>query len=91
MIIANGLTADGLDDSEIAQLKAAGSALDSSVEFAIEARHARAALQQEQLQRLRDGANCPLIVLPAITSHAVGPDEVEEIASLLADQLSQLD
>ena len=91
LIIANGLTGDGLDDSEIAQLKAAGSAVDSSVESAIEARHARAALQQEQLQRLRDGANCPLIVLPAITSHAVGPDEVEEIASLLADQLSQLD
>ena len=64
---------------------------DASADFAHKLAQTRAALQQEQLQRLRDGANCPLIVLPAITSHAVGPDEVEEIASLLADQLSQLD
>ena len=90
LIIANGLTADGLDDSEIAQLSAAGPAVDGGVAAAINGRHARSALQQEQLRRLRDGASCPLITLPAITSHAVGADELEQLASMLEAELGQL-
>ncbi len=88
LIVANGLIEDGLGGGEISELEAV-SAVDPIAVAAIASRHSRSLLQQDQLRRLRSGAQCPLIVLPAITSHAVGPDELQQLASLLPAALAQ--
>lgn len=88
LIVANGLIEDGLGGDELSGLEAV-SAIDPIAVAAITSRHSRSQLQQDQLGRLRSGAQCPLIVLPAITSHAVGPDELQQLASLLAAALAQ--
>ena len=72
------------------QLADCAGAVDTVAIAAIELRHARAAIQQQQLERLKAGAHCPLIILPAITNHAVGPDELEQIATLLDSELQLL-
>ncbi len=88
LIIANGLITDNLSEQELAEL--AGAAIDAVAVAAIKLRHGRATIQQQQLERLRAGAQCPLITLPAITSHAVGPDELEQLAALLDAELTLL-
>ncbi len=90
LIVANGLIVDQLGEQALAVLAAASAAVDSSVVAAIESRHARSLLQQQQRQRLLDGAQCPLVTLPAIANHAVGPDQIEQLAALLGDALAQL-
>jgi anion-transporting ArsA/GET3 family ATPase len=90
LIIANGLITDSLSEQELEQLAACAGSIDATAITAIELRHARAAIQRQQLERLRAGAHCPLIILPAITSHAVGPDELEQIAALLDSELQLL-
>ena len=88
LIIANGLITDELSDQE---LEEASPRLDAAVADAVNSRHARLLLQREQLGRLREGAACALITLPAISSNAVGPDELEQLATMLREQLAQLD
>ncbi len=88
LIVANGLIEDGLDGGELSELETV-SVIDPIAVAAIASRHSRSLLQQDQLRRLRSGAQCPLIVLPAITSHAVGPDELQQVAGLLAAALAQ--
>lgn len=90
LIVANGLIPDRLSEQEVAQLAVPTVAIDPVAVAAIKLRHARSAMQREQLERLRSGAQCPLITLPAITSHAVGPDELEQLAALLGSELQLL-
>lgn len=87
LIVANALIADRLSGGEL-DLLTANTAIEPAAAAAVTARHARATLQQEQLLRLRSSAQCAVTVLPAITSHAVGPDELERLAALLAAELS---
>lgn len=87
LIIANDLIEDDLGSEELGEL-AANDAIDLSAIAAITARHSRSLLQHDQLTRLRSSADCPLIVLPTIASHAVGPDELDQLAALLAAELT---
>jgi anion-transporting ArsA/GET3 family ATPase len=88
LVVANALIEDNLSSEDLGKLAASG-AVDASTVAAINSRHSRSLLQRDQLNRLRSGADCPLIVLPEIASHAVGPDELEQLAALLADALAQ--
>ena len=90
LIVANDFISDDLGQPEIDQLSAAGSELSGAATTAILTRHQRSRLQQAQLTRLRGAADCPLVVLPAIASHAIGPDELEQLTALLATELRRL-
>ena len=90
LIVANGLIGDDLDDQSLQELAAVSDAVSGSVVAAIQSRHARSVHQQHQLQRLSDGAQCSIVTLPSITSHAVGPDETEQLAALLGEALADL-
>jgi anion-transporting ArsA/GET3 family ATPase len=87
LIVANALIEDGLGSEALSELTTSG-AIDPSAVAAITSRHARSLLQQDQLKRLRDGVDCPLTVLPAITGHAVGADELQQLAKLLAAEIA---
>jgi anion-transporting ArsA/GET3 family ATPase len=49
---------------------------------------ARAATQAAQQARLQDAFASPLVTLPFVFAPAIGPDQLEELASALGDQLA---
>ncbi len=87
LIVANALIEDDLSSHELSELAAVG-AIDPCAVAAIASRHSRSLLQQSQLQRLGGRADSPLIVLPAIASHMIGPDELRQLAAKLAAELT---
>jgi anion-transporting ArsA/GET3 family ATPase len=58
--------------------RAARSALSAAL-----SEHARALLQREQLDRLQEGLDVPLVELPYLFSEQIGPGELEQLADAL--------
>lgn len=80
-IVVNGVLRDALSRAE---LELVGERAGSAVASALRRRHRRAALEAGQLRRLRRGARAPVIALPAILSHGLGPDDVTALAATLS-------
>jgi anion-transporting ArsA/GET3 family ATPase len=85
LIVVNGIVRERLSAPEREQVAAARSAVAAPVARALAARQARAALQAAQLRRLRRDAAAPVLTLPLLAGHALGPDEL----GLLADELGR--
>ncbi len=90
LIVANGLANDDLSDLELAQLGKASENLDATVVEAVRSVHSKEKLQRDQLARLLESVTAPVIELPAITGHAIGPDEVDSLAAALGAAIDTL-
>ncbi len=84
VIVANGVLRDALSRSD---MDAVDAHIGPPVATALRRRHERAALQAGQLRRLRRHAHAPVLTVPFLPTHAIGPDEVETIAATLAKRL----
>jgi anion-transporting ArsA/GET3 family ATPase len=87
LVVVNALYPARFDADEAEELaaalpktrsRAARSALGAAM-----SEHSRALMQREQVQRLRDGLQAPLVELPYVFSDHIGPDELAR----LTDQL----
>jgi anion-transporting ArsA/GET3 family ATPase len=83
LIVANGVLRDPMTRADLAAVDAARPAVPHAVRRALEARHERASLQATQLRRLRRGARAPVVTLPFLAAHGLGPDEIEILAGAL--------
>ena len=90
LIVANGLSSDGLSDLEVSELSGAVPPVAAPIAKAIERVHQREGLQREQLERLLRFVEAPVIELPAITEHAIGPDEIDSLAAALSTALANV-
>lgn len=79
-IVVNGVLRDALSAADMRALEAHGGARLPVVTRALRSRHARAGVQGSQLRRLRRAARAPVITLPFVATHSLGPDEVAELA-----------
>ena len=68
-------------------MEAVDARLGPPVATALRSRHQRAELQASQLRRLRRHAVAPVITTPYLPAHAIGPDEIELLATTLARRL----
>ncbi len=84
VIVANALLRDALSRSD---MEAVDAHVGPPVATALRRRHERAALQAAQLRRLRRHAHAPVVTVPFLPAHAIGADEVEQIATTLAQRL----
>ncbi|MGE5414685.1 MAG: ArsA-related P-loop ATPase [Syntrophomonadaceae bacterium] len=87
LIVLNGLMRDRLSARETETVRGAGTAVAAPVGRALESRRTRAELQATQLRRLRRGARAPVVTLPLLTEHALGPDELGVLAAELGRRL----
>jgi hypothetical protein len=53
--------------------------------------HARALIQRDQLERLREGLGTALVELPYLFTEEIGPAELEGLADVLGAGLEQLE
>jgi len=90
LIVANGLANDHLSELEVAQLGEASENLDATVVEAVRSLHSKEQLQRDQLARLLESVTAPVVELPAITGHAIGPDEVDSLAAALGATIDTL-
>jgi hypothetical protein len=88
--VANGVASNQLSELEVAQLSEASEKLDATVAKAVRSVHGKEKLQRDQLARLLDSVVAPVIELPAITGHAIGPDEVDSLAAALGAAIDTL-
>ncbi len=86
-IVVNAVLRDPLTRSDLAAVSDAGGAVPQVVGTALRTRHERAALQAAQLRRLRRGARAPVITLPFLAAHGIGPDETQALADELGRRL----
>jgi anion-transporting ArsA/GET3 family ATPase len=90
-VIVNALYPARFVEGERAELSAAlprtRSRLARSALTAALSEHARAATQREQIQRLSDGINSPLIELPYVFADHVGREELERLSHVLEAEL----
>lgn len=91
LVVVNALYRERFDAAEIAELDAAlprtRSRLVRSALRAALSEHARAAMQREQYQRLRDELDVPIVQLPYVFADHLGLPELEGLADELADGL----
>ncbi len=83
-IVVNALLRDAVSRAD---LDAVAEHARAPVVTALRRRHDRAALQASQVRRLRRSATAPIVTLPSLTAHAIGPDEVETLAAVLGRRL----
>jgi anion-transporting ArsA/GET3 family ATPase len=88
LIVANGIVRERLSAREREEVAGASAAVAAPVARALDVRHARAALQEAQLRRLRRGAAAPVLTLPLLAGHGLGPDELATLAGELGRRLS---
>ncbi len=79
-----------VDELEAALPRTRSPAARSALGAAI-SEHARALMQREQVQRLRDGLDAPLVELPYVFADHLGPSELELLADVLEAALSAPD
>ena len=85
-LVVNALLRDAVSSTDLAAVEAHA---DPPVVTALRRRHDRSALQAAQLRRLRRHATAPVVTLPSLTAHAIGPDEVETLAATLGKRLAR--
>jgi anion-transporting ArsA/GET3 family ATPase len=91
LVVVNARYRERFDAAEIAELDAAlprtRSRLVRSALRAALSEHARAAMQREQYQRLRDELDVPIVQLPYVFADHLGLPELEGLADELEDRL----
>lgn len=90
LIVANDVLVRRWTAAEAAGLDDGGVAVAGRVSGAASREAARTAVQQRQLRRLRRGAGVPVVALGHLTSPALGPEEIHELAEQLAGRLDAL-
>jgi anion-transporting ArsA/GET3 family ATPase len=88
LVVANDVLSTRWTQEQATELGSAGVAVAGRVHGAVSREAARAAVQQAQLQRLREGVRVPVLTLAHLPAPSLGPEELHALAEDLTEQLA---
>jgi len=87
-IVVNGVLARRFSAQDVERLSVADGRVPPAVSAAVRSQAGQAAVQHEQLRRLRRDAHAPVSTLPFLAVGEIGPGELHGLADVLGERLA---